>query len=80
LGIGVSLLAAFCIWIASYQIGLYQNLKYTTMSSSKKASLHFQQLILSPLVGIIETFPAFFAIIEFYFLKRTAKEFDVIAK
>ena len=80
LGIGICLLVAFAIWIASYQIGLHTNLKYTTLSMGKRLTLHFQQLLFSPLVGIIETFPAFFAVLEFYLFNGKMRDFEVISK
>ena len=78
--LGACLMFAFCIWIVSYQIGLYQNLRYSRLKMAKRVALHLQQLVLSPLIGIIETFPAFYAVIEFYIFKSRRMDFEVIAK
>jgi len=43
----------------------------------KKTSLHLQTLILSTILGLVETFPAFITIIE-YFIKSKFKKFDGI--
>lgn len=57
------------VWIGSYQMGLYSNLKYSKIRWFKRILFHAQALLLAPLVGLVETFPAFWATIE-YLLKR----------
>jgi hypothetical protein len=36
--------------------------------------MHFQTLVLCPILGLIETFPAFFAIIEYGLKKNPANK------
>lgn len=64
---GVLLLFSSLIWLFSYQLGLFQNLRFSQISLSKKILFHFQTLILCPIIGLIETFPAFYSIIEYTF-------------
>ena len=79
--LGLSLILALLIWLSSYQIGLRQNLTFAPgMSSSKKVMLHLQQFILCPIIGIIETFPAFYAVVEFHLLNHKIRDFEIIAK
>lgn len=61
IGTGAVLLFTSIVWLASYQLGLYLNLKYSGIGRRKKVSLHFQTLLMSPVVGLVETFPAFWA-------------------
>jgi egghead protein (zeste-white 4 protein) len=60
------------VWLFSYQLGLFLNLRYSKVKLGKKFLMHIQTLILCPILGLIETFPAFFAIIEYNFRKRSA--------
>jgi beta-1,4-mannosyltransferase len=79
--LGACLLLALIIWLTSYQIGLRQNLQYATnMGSPKRVLIHLEQLALSPIIGIIETFPAFYAVSQFHFLGKKTSDFEVIAK
>jgi cellulose synthase/poly-beta-1,6-N-acetylglucosamine synthase-like glycosyltransferase len=71
-GIGAVLLLTSIIWLASYQLGLFLNLRYSGVSSLKKFLLHVQTLVLCPIIGLIETFPAFWATIE-YGIRRKAR-------
>lgn len=64
---GVLLLFSSLIWLFSYQLGLFQNLRFSQISLSKKILFHFQTLFLCPIIGLIETFPAFYSIIEYTF-------------
>jgi beta-1,4-mannosyltransferase len=60
------------VWLFSYQLGLFLNLRYSNVKLSKKFFMHIQTLVLCPILGLIETFPAFFAIIEYGFKRRSA--------
>jgi len=69
--ISILLLFPYIMWLLSYQIGLFLNLKHTKKYPiSKKIILHIQAVFLSLVLGIIETFPAFYAIIEYYWRNR----------
>jgi beta-1,4-mannosyltransferase len=78
--LGGCLLLALVIWVSSYQIGLKQNLQFANLSVPKRALLHLEQFVLCPLIGIIETFPAFYAMTEFHLLKHKTSDFEVITK
>ncbi len=67
--LGMILLFSSIIWLMSYQIGLFLNLRYTKMSFNKRIFLHIQTLILCPFIGLIESFPGFYSVIEYYFSK-----------
>jgi beta-1,4-mannosyltransferase len=75
LNVGISSLLLFTsiVWLSSYQIGLFLNLRYTKISLLKRIILHLQTLILSPVIGLVETFPAFYAMIEYYSKKKVRK-------
>jgi len=62
------------VWLFSYQFGLFLNLRYSKIKFSKKFIMHFQTLVLCPILGLIETFPAFFAIIEYGLKKNSANK------
>ena len=64
---GLLLLFSSLIWLFSYQLGLFQNLRFSQISISKKILFHFQTLLLCPIIGLVETFPAFYSIIEYTF-------------
>jgi hypothetical protein len=64
---GILLLFSSLIWLFSYQLGLFQNLRFSQISLSKKILFHFQTLFLCPIIGLVETFPAFYSIIEYTF-------------
>jgi len=49
------------VWAVGYQIGLRHNLEPIKLSKLKKVLLHFAMLILTPLIGLIETYAAFTA-------------------
>jgi hypothetical protein len=57
------------IWLMSYQIGLFLNLRYAKMGFFKRIFLHAQTLILCPIIGLVESFPGFCAVIEYYVSK-----------
>ncbi|MDQ2684409.1 MAG: glycosyltransferase family 2 protein [Thermoproteota archaeon] len=63
------LLFSWLVWLLSYQVGLFLNLKYTKIGWLKRIFLHIQTLILAPFLGLLESFPAFYSVIEFYFHK-----------
>jgi hypothetical protein len=70
--ISILLLFPYVMWLLSYQIGLFLNLKHNKKYPiSKKIILHIQAIFFSLILGILETFPAFYAIIEYYFNNRT---------
>ncbi len=54
------------VWLLSYQVGLFLNLRYTKIGLSKRIFLHLQTLILCPIIGLIESFPAFYTVLEYY--------------
>src|SRR5919108_3003297 len=64
------LLFASWVWLGSYQLGLFLNLRYSKMKWAKKILLHLQTLLLCPVIGLVETFPAFWAIIEYNVKKK----------
>jgi egghead protein (zeste-white 4 protein) len=79
--LGAALLLALLIWLLSYQIGLFWNLRFAGIRGVKRLSLHLQQLLLGPLIGLVETYPAFYAVVEFYLLRRhQVQDFHVITK
>lgn len=63
------LLFSSTVWLLSYQVGLFLNLRYTKIGIPKRILLHIQTLVLAPFLGLIESFPAFYSVIEFYFHK-----------
>lgn len=64
------LLFPYIMWLLSYQIGLTLNLRYNNYRIVKRISLHSYALVLSILLGLLETFPAFVAILEYQVRKR----------
>jgi cellulose synthase/poly-beta-1,6-N-acetylglucosamine synthase-like glycosyltransferase len=74
LGISTMLLFASFVWLGSYQLGLFLNLRYSKMKWAQKVLLHLQALILCPVIGLVETFPAVCAIIEYTVKKKQATE------
>jgi egghead protein (zeste-white 4 protein) len=65
---------ATLVWLGSYQLGLFLNLRYSKITRSKKILLHLKTLVLCPVLGLIETFPAFWATIEYSVRKRQISE------
>jgi hypothetical protein len=61
----------------SYQVGLFLNLKYSKIGIAKRLVMHVQTLFLCPIIGLVETFPAFWATIEFYFKKKKEEKVPV---
>jgi cellulose synthase/poly-beta-1,6-N-acetylglucosamine synthase-like glycosyltransferase len=68
------LLFTSLVWLVSYQLGLFLNLRYSQIRLSKRIILHIQTFLLCPIIGIIETFPAFWATIEYYVRKKRLPE------
>jgi egghead protein (zeste-white 4 protein) len=69
---GISLTAIF--WISRYEIGVYQNLRLTSLHWAKKALLYIGIIPLVPVVDFICTFPVILA-----FIKRP-RAFEITAK
>lgn len=63
------LLFSSLVWLSSYQIGLFFNLRYTQIPLTKRIFFHIQTLILSPFIGLMESFPGFYSVIEYYAIK-----------
>jgi egghead protein (zeste-white 4 protein) len=86
IGLGTILLFTSIVWISSYQLGLFLNLKYSKVDSKKRLKFHLQTLVLCPVIGLVETFPAFWATLEYYFKKKKSEQkvpvydFYVVAK
>jgi beta-1,4-mannosyltransferase len=68
--LGAILFFTWIVWLMSYQLGLFLNLRYSKIPWRRRIFLHIQTLILCPLLGLIETFPAFYSVIEYYFRRK----------
>src|ERR671922_2189862 len=68
------LLFTSLVWLGSYQLGLFLNLRYSKIKWTKKLLLHMQTLLVCPVIGLVETFPAFWAIIEYCVKKKQMAE------
>jgi beta-1,4-mannosyltransferase len=75
--IGLMLIFPYILWLFSYQMGLFLNLRYSEIASKKRVFMHLQTLVLSILIGLVETFPAFYAMIEYCIGKRKDKNSDI---
>jgi beta-1,4-mannosyltransferase len=75
--IGLMLIFPYILWLFSYQMGLFLNLRYSEIASKKRFFMHLQTLALSILIGLVETFPAFYAMIEYCIGKRKDKNSDI---
>jgi beta-1,4-mannosyltransferase len=75
--IGLMLIFPYILWLFSYQMGLFLNLQYSEIASKKRVFMHFQTLVLSILIGLVETFPAFYAMIEYCIGKRKDKNSNI---
>ena len=69
--IGAILLFSSIVWLFSYQIGLFLNLRYSKVTWSKRFFLHSLSFLLCPILGLVETFPAFWALIEYHTKHRS---------
>jgi egghead protein (zeste-white 4 protein) len=67
-------LFSYLILLLMYQVGLYENMRALVYPMSKKLKYHLLTFILTPLLGLIETSTAIYAL----FLRT--KEFEVIEK
>jgi beta-1,4-mannosyltransferase len=74
IGIAQVMLFTSLVWLGSYQLGLFLNLRYSKIGWTKKLLFHMQTLLLSPLIGLVETFPAFWATIEYIIKKKQTTE------
>jgi cellulose synthase/poly-beta-1,6-N-acetylglucosamine synthase-like glycosyltransferase len=74
LGTGALLFFTSLVWLASYQVGLFLNLRYSKIGWAKRLLLHAQTLLLSPVIGLVETFPAFWATTEYLVKKQKTAE------
>ena len=72
--VGSMLLFTSLMWLLSYQIGLFLNLQYSKIGWPKKMLFHLQALVLCIVIGLIETFPAFWAMIEFCIKNKINKK------
>jgi egghead protein (zeste-white 4 protein) len=75
--IGLMLIFPYVLWLFSYQMGLFLNLQYSEIASKKRFFMHLQTLVLSILIGLVETFPAFYAMIEYCIGKRKDKNSNI---
>ncbi len=75
--IGLMLIFPYILWLFSYQMGLFLNLRYSEIASKKRVFMHLQTLVLSILIGLVETFPAFYAMIEYCIGKRKDKNSNI---
>jgi egghead protein (zeste-white 4 protein) len=75
--IGLMLIFPYILWLFSYQMGLFLNLQYSEIASKKRVFMHLQTLVLSILIGLVETFPAFYAMIEYCIGKRKDKNRNI---
>jgi beta-1,4-mannosyltransferase len=75
--IGLMLIFPYILWLFSYQMGLFLNLQYSEIASKKRVFMHLQTLVLSILIGLVETFPAFYAMIEYCIGKRKDKNSNI---
>jgi cellulose synthase/poly-beta-1,6-N-acetylglucosamine synthase-like glycosyltransferase len=74
IGVGALLLFTSLVWLSSYQLGLFLNLRYSKIGWPKRLLFHAQTLLMSPLIGLVETFPAFWATIEYLVKKQQTAE------
>ena len=70
----ILLLFTSLVWFSSYQLGLFLNLRYSKIGWPKRIMFHAQTFLLSPLIGMVETFPAFWATIEYLVKKQKTAE------
>ena len=69
------------MWLGAYQYGVYMNLKHGNFSLLYKIREHLAIGILSPFIGLTETYPAFRALVDWWiFQKRTVEWNPTIKK
>jgi egghead protein (zeste-white 4 protein) len=61
-------------WLSRYQIGIYQNLKYSQVSGFKKVLLHLGLIVLAPVIDLLCTAPTVIALI------KRPKSFEITSK
>jgi cellulose synthase/poly-beta-1,6-N-acetylglucosamine synthase-like glycosyltransferase len=61
-------------WLSRYQIGLYQNLRYSPISKIKKALLHAGLIVLAPVTDLLCTLPTVLSFIQ------RPKSFEITGK
>ena len=66
ISIGLMLMFSSMVWLLSYQVGLFMNLRYSKISWPRRILFHLQAMVLCPVIGLVETFPAFCAIIQYH--------------
>src|SRR5919108_2529594 len=69
--IGLILLFPYIMWLFSYQLGLFLNLRYSKISWIRRIVLHLQTLLLSVVIGLLETCPAYSAMLDYYMRDKT---------
>lgn len=74
IGTGALLMFTSIVWLSSYQLGLFLNLRYSKIGWAKRLFFHAQTLLLSPIIGLVETFPAFWGTIEYLLKKQKTAE------
>jgi cellulose synthase/poly-beta-1,6-N-acetylglucosamine synthase-like glycosyltransferase len=74
LGIAPVMLFTSLVWLSSYQMGLFLNLRYSKIGWANRLLFHVQTLFFCPMIGLVETFPAFWATIEYLIKKKQAAE------
>jgi cellulose synthase/poly-beta-1,6-N-acetylglucosamine synthase-like glycosyltransferase len=62
------------LWLSSYQIGLYWNTRSLRLSRVNRLKNHAYLLVLSPILGLVECFPAFIGV----FSKQ--RKFELVKK
>ena len=69
------------MWLGAYQYGVYMNLKHGDFNLLYKIREHLAIGILSPFIGLTETYPAFRALVDWWiFQKRTVEWNPTIKK
>ena len=71
---GYGLSVSALLWVSRYQIGVYQNLRFSPLSKLKKALLHIGIIPLAPVSDFICNFPTVLALI------KRPKAFEITAK
>jgi hypothetical protein len=69
-----ALTASAVFWICRYQIGIYQNLKYSSFSKPKKVLFHLAIIFLAPFIDLICNLPPLLTAI------KPPKSFELTAK
>jgi cellulose synthase/poly-beta-1,6-N-acetylglucosamine synthase-like glycosyltransferase len=69
-----ALTATAVLWLGRYQIGVYQNLRYSPVNKFKKVLFHLGIILLAPIVDILCNVPTVLALI------KRPKAFEITAK